>query len=798
MKSQKWNENWEFWNEKSPENKSIVKLPHDAMLTEKRLPNMPGGAAAGYFPGGKYFYRKKIFGSSEFENRSVLLEFQGVYMKSAVYLNGEKVGGRIYGYSRFYADLTGKLKSGEENEILVVVDNTQTPNTRWYSGSGIYRDVILWVGEKLHIRPDNLHIRTISADPPKLQVDVSLSEESENAKVETRVCTPDGTVLASGEGTKCVIEIPDAGLWTAETPNLYEIRITLSKDGKIIDEHREKTGIRQLTWSAESGICVNGTTVKLRGGCIHHDNGPLGACSFYSAELRRVKKLKEMGFNAIRYSHNPAGKAFLDACDAAGIYVIVEAFDAWKGQMLDYDYGIYFEQEWKKDLHDMIEVAYNHPSVIIYGIGNEISDTGTEEGAGWNQKLNDYCHELDDSRPTMHAFNPVVSAMGPVTKSKTTPDDVVDPYREEKGGMISGSLVANMIATVAPVMSKVMGKPEKVEKTLKPCFDHIDIVGYNYADQCYEPHHANNPKRLMMGSETYPWAIVKNWPFIESHPYVVGDFMWTAWDYLGEAGIGVPIYGKKHGGFNRPYPCISGGCGAFDLTGVPETEAYVAAITWGVYKKPYIGVRPVNHSGEKHFFGQWRRTDAVNSWSFEGIEGRKAEIEVYSIGKTVELWQDEKLLGKKELKEYQADFNTTYRKGTLRAVSYDASGKKIEESILKSAGKETYLTIHPEQSCEYYQKEDLIYFEIELTDGQGIKKMLSDQRVMVEVQGAGTLAGMCSSNPYTTDSFLGSEYETNQGRMIAVVRCNGQSGEVCVRATAGDLTAESVVYYGEK
>ncbi len=795
MKHEKFNNNWEFSNANCPDKKIVVQLPHDAMLTEKRIPNMPGGAAAGYFPGGKYIYRKLIYGSPELKNQAVLLEFQGVYMKSTIYLNKEKVGGRIYGYSRFYADLTDKLKIGEENEILVVVDNTQTPNTRWYSGSGIYRDVILWTGDKLHIRPDGVGIKTVSVKPPKVQVNIELSAEEEETEIVTQVCASDGKILAQGIGKNCEITIPDAKLWSAETPELYEVCVFLKKDGKIIDEHREKTGIRQLAWSAEKGLCVNGKTVKLRGGCIHHDNGPLGACSFYSAELRRVKKMKRMGFNAIRYSHNPAGKAFLDACDEAGMYVIVEAFDAWKGKMLDYDYGIYFEQEWEKDLHDMIAVAYNHPSVVIYCIGNEISDTGTPEGAALNQKLNEYCHRIDDSRPTMHAFNPVVSAMGPVTKSKTTPEDIVDPYREEKGGMISGSLVANMIATAAPVMSKMMGKPEKVEKTLKPCFAHIDIAGYNYADQCYEPHHAWNSDRIMVGSETYPWAIVKNWNFIEKNPYVIGDFMWTAWDYLGEAGIGVPIYGKKHGGFNRPYPCISGGCGAFDLTGFPETEAYIAAIVWGAYKKPYIAVRPVNHSGEKHFFGQWRKTDAVNSWSFEGMEGRTAEIEVYSIGKTVGLWQDEKFLGRKELLEYKAEFKTTYQKGTLRAVSYDENGRKIDENILKSAGENTILSVRPEQERENYKKEELIYLEIELTDEQGIRKLLTDRRVMIKVQGAGSLVGLCSGNPYTTDCFLENEYETYGGRLLAVIRNNGKAGEVQIQAEAGELKAERMVHY---
>lgn len=775
MKRVKFNDDWLFWNAVRPEEKEKVNLPHDAMQTEKRLPHMPGGAAAGYFPGGRYFYEKEFFGEWELKDKTLILEFQGVYMKSTVLLNGEKVGGRIYGYSRFYVDLTSKVRVGEINHVQVVVDNSQTPNSRWYSGSGIYRDVYLLIAEKRYIAPDAVFAYTDPTNAAMLHVHTDLALQA-GEKIDATLYF-EGQIVGHSQGCDSTICIEKARYWSEEDQPLYELHVSLRQKEKVLDTHIEHIGLRTLAWDAVHGIRINGKETKLRGGCIHHDNGILGACSYYEAEYRRIKKLKEMGFNAIRYSHNPAGQAFLDACDALGMYVIVEAFDAWRGKMLDYDYGIYFNAEWEKDLRDMIKTARNHPSVIMYSIGNEISDTGMKDGAVINQKLHEFCHALDPTRPTMHAFNPVVSNMGATNKANTSPDDVVDPYREEKGSAVSGSLLANMIATVAPVMSKVMGKPDKVEKLLKPCFDHIDIVGYNYAEQCYEPHHKENPDRLMVGSETYPGEIVRHWPFIAQHSYVTGDFMWTAWDYLGEAGIGVPIYGKRHGGFNRPYPCISGGNGAFNLIGQAETPAYVAAVVWGFYQKPYIAVRPVNHTGEKFFLGQWRATDAVDSWSWTGMEGRRAEIEVYSKDASVELWQDGKSLGRKELVDYKASFQTIYQPGELLAISYDANGRKMETNRLKSAGEDSRLTLREEKNDVPAQGQ-LIYLTAELTDAQGIRKMLVDHSLTVTVEGAGQLLAIGSSNPVTEESYQQDHFMTHMGALQIIVKREHEAGQV--------------------
>lgn len=792
MKRINWNQNWTFYNDLRNQGEHLVDLPHDAMLTEKRLPGMKNGAAAGFFPGGRYVYKKNLWGAQECMDQAIYLEFEGIYMKSSVYLNNEKIGGWIYGYTGFYVDLTDRLKIGEENEILVVADNSQTPNSRWYTGSGIYRDVYLLTGHKKHIQPDGVRIVTESVDPARLHITTALSEEAAACSVEAEIYAllEDGseTLAAKGFGMDFKVEIPEARLWDASHPNLYRVRVKLLDDGAVVDTQDIVTGIRKLSWDSINGLQINGKTVKLRGGCIHHDNGILGACAHRKAELRKAKILKEAGFNGIRSAHNPISKAFLEACDRIGLYVIDEAFDQWQMKKTDYDYALYFNEEWQKDVGAMIRKDFNHPSVIIYSIGNEIADTGSARGARISCMLSSYCHRLDATRPTLNAINPVVSNMGgAMNRSTTSKEDVVNPYAETKNAQATASLLANMIATAAPVISKMMGKPEKVEKLLKPCFDAVDIVGYNYAERCYEPHHEWAPDRIMVGSETYPQSLAMRWGQIKKSPYIIGDFMWTAMDYLGEAGIGVPVYGKSRGGFNRPYPCISGGCGVIDLLGHMETEAYHAAIVWGMYKKPYIAVRPVNHSGEKYFFGAWRGTDAVASWSWTGLEGRTAEIEVYSRGRQIELFQDGMSLGRKALTYCKAVYKTIYKPGALEAVSYDDHGNVLSRETLRSASSELCLTVMPEEQVLKADINDMTFISVALTDSCGIVKMLVDREVRVQVSGAASLAGIGSARPVTEECFTGDHYKTWFGRMGFYIRSTGEKGRAIIEVSADDV-----------
>lgn len=786
MKKVRIHQNWEFWKDGYVKDKQKVELPHDAMILEERDPELENGSGSGYYPGGKYYYTKKIFGEKEYENQSMILEFEGVYMNSIVFLNGEKVGGWIYGYTNFFVDLTGKIKIGEENELLVEVDNSKTPNSRWYSGSGIYRPVNLWTGAHCHINPQGLRVKTVSINPAVIQISIDYEKCAdyldEHITIEYTVYDGKKTIIST-TGKAAEVMISDAKLWCAQTPHLYTVKAVLKYKGTAVDEAKERFGIRTLSWSIESGFQVNGESIKLRGGCIHHDNGILGACTYDKAEYRKVKKLKEFGFNAIRYSHYPAGKNFLDACDELGMYVIDESFDQWRRPNTKFDYSIYFDEECEKDIEALALKDYNHPSVIMYCIGNEITDTGRSYGPEIARNLCSILKRIDDTRPVTIANNAPMSIVS----------DAMEKLEGEKGAEI-GSIEINELITAQPELVHSIEKgafgAEKLEEIVGKVFDQLDIAGHNYAHEFYEGIHEHRPDRILLSAETFPSRMASNWKVVEENDYCIGDFHWTAWDYLGEAGVGLPVYGTKEAPFAKPYPCLTAACGSFDLIGYPEAAAYYSAVLWGAYRKPYIGVRPVDHSGEDYTIGKWRLTDAINCWTWNGYEGKKADIIVYSIGKQVELFQNGILVEKKELEEHKAEFETTYSTGKLEAVSYDERGTEIGRSILETTGSEVCLFIQPEETKVKADPNEIVYVPVCVTDAEGVVRMMTDKKITITVEGVGKLLALGSGRPETEERFSDASYTSWHGYALAAIRCNGQSG--IIRVTASTEGCDSV------
>lgn len=774
MKKTNWNNGWYFYKDGEEQNKRLLDLPHDAMIEEKR--SVENGNASGFFPGGKYIYEKTLIASEELLDKTVVLEFEGVYMNSTVILNDEKVGGHIYGYTGFFVELTGKLKVGE-NLIKVIADNSLTPNSRWYSGSGIYRDVNLYVGNKEYFIPNGIRVTTVSLNPAIVRVEC----ETTGAGTEiTAQIKRNDTVVAVGKGKDFSVEIPDALVWSAEEPNLYELCLSLEKDSAVLDVETVTFGIRQLAWNAVDGFTVNGKTVKLKGGCIHHDNGLLGGCESKKATYRKIRKLKEFGFNAIRYSHYPASKAVLEVCDELGMYILDESFDQWKVPQSKYDYALSFDVEWQKDLSALIRKDYNHPSVIMYCIGNEITDVALLHGKAIAKMLYDFVQGRDATRAIIIANNGLLN----VLTVKVAEQKAKAETKENVGSSDANEIVAQL----PKIMESLTA--EMLEGIAGGVFETVDIVGYNYGNNLYEKTHEMFPERIILSSETFPARIGKNWAQVESNSYVIGDFMWTAWDYIGEAGVGLPFYGTKQAPFSKPYPCMLAGCGSFDITGFPESQAYYSAVIWGAYKKPYIAVRPVHKSGEDYVLGNWRLTDAINSWSWKGQEGKTAEISVYSIGSTVELILNGESLGKKPLEYCRADFTAEYKKGTLAAISYDESGKEIDRSELTSAEDEIVITAIAEET--EIKEKDFTYINVSLTDKKGNVQMLCDRKVYVKVEGAGRLRAVGSGNPLTEESFLGGAYTTYYGRMQAVVEGTGK-GEIKVAFSADDIPETHIV-----
>jgi beta-galactosidase len=450
MKRMNFNQGWEFQRMSSNE-WQVIHLPHDAMLTEKRLPDCANGKNTGYFPGGKYLYRKRFVASEDWADKCVLLEFEGVYRNCTVEINGEIAGGHRYGYSNFYVDAAPYLAFGAENEIVVKVDNSEEPNSRWYTGSGIYRNVKLIVGNKTHIDIDGVKIATRSIDPACIEIETKITD-GDNLRPEIRAeISYDGKIVALGSGAKQRLEIKDPALWSAETPNLYEVKVRLLDGDRVVDEVSEHFGLRVIAFDAQNGLRINGKVSQLRGACIHSDNGILGACSFAAAEERRIRLLKEAGFNAIRSAHNPLSKAALNACDQYGMYVMDETFDMWYIPKTRYDYARDFAEWHERDIAALVNKDFNHPSVILYSIGNEVSETAQARGIQLTKEMTAFMHSLDNTRPVTCAINLLLNGLISIGKGYYKEEDQPEkakPLKQKKTSKkenLSGSAFINAV-----------------------------------------------------------------------------------------------------------------------------------------------------------------------------------------------------------------------------------------------------------------------------------------------------------------------------------------------------------------
>lgn len=757
MRKKDFGDGWIFYTEGSE--KKVITLPHDAQLLDGRRSDSEGGSGHGYFVGNIYNYEKEFLVPLEWENKHVEILFEGIYKNATVYINGVEAASHKYGYTQFTVSLDGKLKYGEENLISVVADNSKLPNSRWYTGGGIYRPVSLLMGEKNYIPFQGVRITTLGISPARILVETETAEAEPNIEILYK-----GNVVATGRGKKAEIEITDAKLWSCDEPNLYEAHITVTGENGT-DEVLENFGVRKLEYSTR-GLFINGTDTLLRGGCVHHDNGVIGAASFRESEFRRIQIMKEQGFNAVRVSHNPASTAMLEACDYYGMYVMDETFDMWYVQKTKYDYGMDFHECWKSDVRAMIERDYNHPSVIMYSIGNEVSEPGKPDGVDKGKEIISFIKGIDDTRAVTGGMNLMI--MGNYAKGKGQYGDVDKEQKpqSQKSEAKNGSLLFNTMASlIGPGMNKA-GNSDRVDKITSPILDALDIAGYNYANGRYPMEGQKHPDRIVVGSETFPYEIGKNWDMVKKYPYLIGDFMWTAWDYLGEAGLGAWSY---VGGmpFNRPYPWILGGAGVIDILGNPDASCGLAKVVWDITDKPVIGVRPVNHPGVRVSKSVWRGTNAIESWSWKNCDGNRAEIDVFAKADFVELFINGRSVGRKKIKEYKAFFRTKYEYGTIKVVAYDASGKEISSSYLTSA-KDAKLRIEPEKKS--YKSGEIAYVNVLVSDENGIIESNDDKKIHFSVEG-GELLGFGSANPCTKEDYTSGVYTSYQGRAQAVIRC---------------------------
>ena len=737
-----FNKDWRFRKEDGIF--THVDLPHDAMLIEPRQADCRNGVNTGYFPGGIYEYEKDfIIDDSE---KSYVLHFEGVYQNCTVSVNGKEAGRHRYGFTAFDVDISDFITAGK-NTICVVVDNSLEPNCRWYSGSGIYRPVTLLVRDRNHIK--TVHIETVSTEPAVIRV------ETDADTVEIY----DKEVLIA-KGAPGVIAIPDAKLWSAESPYLYTCLVRSASD-----ERKLRFGIRTLKWNAETGMLVNDKEVLFKGGCIHHDHGVLGACEYREAEERRIRILKENGFNAVRIAHHPASQITLDVCDEFGMYVMNETFDGWYVPKTYHDYSRWFHEDWKSDLTAMVESSRNHPSVIIYSIGNEVSETASAKGADVCRTLRDHVHALDPTRPVTAGINVLLNVytnmgMG-VYKEKGVyrPEPLPEGrgYREKK----SGSAFFNAMAQKLGKLMFFMSEGKKGDKASKGAADALDILGLNYASSRYDEDVRQYPQRLMVGSETMVQDLPYNWQRVRKYPQLIGDFVWSAWDYLGEACLGDWTYHSYKG-----LPLLAGQ-GMIDITGKPLAAMAFMQVVWGLRKEPFIAVRPLNHAKEKPSAGAWQFTNAIDSWSWQGYEGTKAIVEVYANGSNVRISLNGKEIRTQPLKQYKTIFHLPYSPGKLTAEALDQDGRVLSTHSLSTGSDETILSIRPEKKRAKAQ--EIVYVPIEFTDNNGVLKPYMEQSVTLNAENC-ELLGFGSALCKTDEVFNQNSHTAYRGRVLAVVR----------------------------
>ena len=768
-----------------------VTLPHDAMLAEPRTAISAGGTNTGWYEGYDYEYQRTLTVPENELADTHILEFEGVYHNAEVWLNGQKAAFRPYGYTNFYVDCAPYLHAGE-NELRVIARNADQPNSRWYSGAGIYRPVQLWKARGAHITLNGVKIRTLSLQPAIVEVRVKTT-----APGTVRLTVDDLPAMQQESDGEAVftLTLDNARLWTPETPNLYTCRVSFADD-----EVTETFGVRKVEWGTD-GFLLNGKRYIIQGACIHHDNGLLGAVCDPDAVARKVRLLKENGYNAIRSAHNPCSKALLAECDRQGMLVMDEYIDHWYIHKTEHDYVDYFNEWWRQDLTDMVEKDYNHPCVVLYSTGNEVSETAQKRGIALTKEMTDFLHGLDDSRPVTCGVNIFFNFLSSIGFGVYSDEKAKKEAERAEKAKQRGEKAAKKKAVGSQFFNNLAGllgdEFMKRGATLHGCdvktrdaFANMDIAGYNYGIYRYKHDLKKYPQRLILGSETFCNDAYKFRELAKQEPRLVGDFVWAGMDYLGEVMVGSWEYADYAETFDGGLGWVSAGSGRIDLTGKPLGEALYTRVALEADNGPYIAVCPVNHTGDRHSPSAWKMTNAMPSWSWTGCEGRKANVEVYARAARVELVLNGHTVGSKTLKnDCLARFSIPYESGTLEAVSYDAADHEIGRYKLQSAGGATSLTLDAEEPAA--QTGHLCYVRLRYTDENGITKPLMRGNIQVQVRG-GTLVGLGSACPFNKHSYLDSETDTYYGEALAIVRM-GDDDAMTIAASDGEYSAELTV-----
>lgn len=768
--------------ERNPSDGEPVTLPHDAQIYEPRRADYETGSGGAYFRNGTYYYTKHFQAEPAWKNKKIILELEGVYQWANITFNGDLIAKQPYGYTSFLVDLTNRIYFDRENVLVVEANNSAVPNTRWYSGAGIYRRTWLRIGGTVSISPWGIKATTPKVDTDSSIADVSaelenIEESASAASVGFTVLNKNGIEVAKAKVSAAIeanssgkvssrLEISPALLWSPEEPNLYTLKTVVTVDGVETDCEETLFGIRQVEADAIKGFRLNGIPMKIKGGCVHHDNGILGSASFDRAEERKVELLKSAGYTMIRCAHNPPSPSMLEACDRLGMMVMDETFDCWRMGKNPNDYHLFFEKWWDHDTKAMIDRDFNHPSVVMWSIGNEIGERGGEsDGYLWSKKQADFVRSLDSTRPVTSALCLLFSP-----ENAEEMNDFANPHQKVNEEDHWG---------------------DKTEGYIEP----LDIVGYNYLIHRYEFDKKKYPDRVIAGTETFPSLQFEYWMATLKNDNIIGDFVWTAIDYLGEAGIGISEYEQKDPHSRATYPWNQAWCGDFDVCGFKRPQSYFRDILWGIRTIPYIATHDPDNFGKKPTISPWGWNPVRECWNYPGKEGEKLTVEVYSDADEVELLINGKSQKKKPAgteNRNTAVFDVIYEPGTIVATAY-RQGKEDGSFSLSTSDAPAKLHISADRETIRRHYGDLSYLKTEVLDKQGRLVACADNCVTYTVEGSGVLQAVGNSNPKSEEDYFGNTRKAHDGKLMAVIKSIGEEGSIRIKAESPGLVSAEII-----
>jgi beta-galactosidase len=740
-----------------------VDLPHDWSIED--LPgtsspfdrNAVGQVSTGFTTGGTGWYRKTFVLPEAGKGKRLVIQFDGIYMNPELWINGESLGSHPYGYTSFWYDITDKVRFTGPNVLAIKVRN-EGENSRWYSGSGIYRHVWMKILEPVHVAQwgTSVTAEDVSGASARITARTQVQNQSGSAvtvTLVTRIRAPGGTEVGSASSQQTIgvageaafaqdVVVRNPALWSPDSPALYTAVSEISSSDTRLDSIETRFGIRAVTFDAVNGFRLNGQPMKLKGGCVHHDNGPLGSKSYDRAEVRRVELLKASGFNAIRCAHNPPAPAFLDACDRLGMLVIDEGFDMWQEGKNPHDYSLFFEKSWRNDLEAMIARDRNHASVIAWSIGNEIPGMDNPATVQTAQALAAFVRKADPTRPVLAAVN-------------------------------------NLNPKKDPYMSA------------------LDLAGYNYGsggdhlkETIFKADHERVPSRIMIQTESYPLEAFKSWMDVLDHPWLLGDFVWTAFDYIGEASIGWRGYWQEQ----SFYPWTLAFTGDIDICGWKRPQSYYRDALWKE-NQISIFVTPPTPSFEENpkrqSWSKWHWVDAVADWNWKGHEGRPIQVTVYSSFEEAELFLNGTSLGRKRTDRatrFKGAWDVPYAAGALRAVGY-RGGKPADAAILRTARDVSQVVMTADRAQIKADGQDLSYVTIELKDAGGTRHPKAENLLEFQIEGPGSIVGVGNANPVSVESYQRPVRKAWQGRCLVIVKSTNRPGEIRLRVSSAGLPA---------